>query len=1155
MRNTDDTNVWLATAKYQISDKTGCIELNTCNDTFCTLEYSYAYKGAHVQMIKGNARVQLYLYRPEYDDKYIYTYDYEPQESWTTYESAVTIDEEKREYIFEEEVYFRVAIISREAEDEANVYDFLQIEHGTCRENENQFLQNIFNEETQQVIARAQRIQKEDSLNLLLLTDSHYTVNGNWETTASNLKKMSEELPILDGIIHLGDLTDGMVPGNLTRGYVRRMQQDMRDTGLPLYQVIGNHDSNYFRKNPDRFVERDVIMTYLPGKSRLYYHEDFADNNIRGIFLDSFNPDREARYGFSDEELDWLERTLKDTPADYGVVVFSHVPPIPRLHYWSDEIHNSRRLMNILGRFQHESQGSLLAYIHGHNHADQVDYEEGFPIISIGCSKVEYFEDKKPAGAYTPPRSMGKKNQELWDVLSISRQNRTIDFTRFGAGEDRHIDMAKVQSQTGEYRYMKKVITYGTFDLFHEGHYNLLKRAKALGDYLIVGVTTEHFDEQRGKINVIDSLLERIENVRKTGFADEIIIEDHEGQKIEDIKKYQADIFTLGSDWVGVYDYLSTFCEVVYLDRTPDISSTMLRKEKFPIVRVGVVGTGRIAPRFISEAKYVSGISIRGVYNPNAVSTKEFEQAHEVQGFSEDFSDFLDVVDAIYIASPHETHYEYAREALLAGRHVLCEKPLAFSKQQAQDLFAIAKEKKLVLMEGIKTAYCPGFAELLNVAQGGKIGEIRDVEACFSRLTSEKLRERQDTEYGGAFLEFGNYTLLPIVKLLGLDYEKVQIDSILAENGVDLYTKIQFRYKDGLATSKTGIGVKSEGQLLIAGTKGYILAEAPWWLTKKFEIHYEDPNKIERFTPNFMGDGLRYEISEFVNKINGHSGHGYKLTAEESITMAQIVEDFMNRRAAYYSQRKEEDKKSGVHIWAHRGCSHAYPENTLEAFEAACKLPGISGIELDIQLSQDGQMVVYHDETLDRLMNQNGKVVDFTLEELKNMHFKDWKNKETHMTIPTMEEVLQLVKPYAKRDGIKINIELKNGRTRYDGMEQMILDLVKKCEMEEYIIYSSFNQESLKLLKSLDETVQTGILQREVTDCLNIQKKLGVEAIHPNVNTVTDKEQLPEHMPVRVWNSEEAFYAQHRYSKHYNLTDLGQLGVTDFITNIPEEYL
>ena len=114
---------------------------------------------------------------------------------------------------------------------------------------------------------------------------------------------------------------------------------------------------------------------------------------------------------------------------------------------------------------------------------------------------------------------------------------------------------------------MKKVITYGTFDLFHEGHYNLLKRAKELGDYLIVGITTEQYDKTRGKLNVFDSIITRIDNVRNSGFADEIIIEDHVGQKAEDIRKYNIDIFCVGSDWEGKFDNLKSLCEVVYIPR------------------------------------------------------------------------------------------------------------------------------------------------------------------------------------------------------------------------------------------------------------------------------------------------------------------------------------------------------------------------------------------------------------------------------------------------------------------------------------------------------------------------------------------------------------------------------------------------------------
>ena len=443
---------------------------------------------------------------------------------------------------------------------------------------------------------------------------------------------------------------------------------------------------------------------------------------------------------------------------------------------------------------------------------------------------------------------------------------------------------------------MKKVITYGTYDLFHQGHYNLLKRAKELGDYLIVGVTTEHFDEARGKVNVIDPIMERIENVRKTGFADEIIIEDHDGQKIEDIQKYGVSIFTVGSDWIGTFDYLNAFCNVVYLDRTPDISSTMIRKNQFQIIRTGIVGTGRIAPRFVSEAKYVSGINIVMAYNPDVTSGKRFQRKYDIECMTGAYEEFLECVDAVYLASPNETHYNYAKIALEHGKHVLSEKPLAFTKAESEELYQLAEQKKLVLLEAVKTAYCPGFQQLMNIAQSGKIGEIRDVEACFTRLADPVSRERTDAMYGGSFLEFGGYTLLPIIKLLGRDYKEVQFHSIKGEDGIDLYTKVQLIYENAMATSKNGVGVKSEGQLVIAGTKGYILAPSPWWLTRKFEVRYEDSTKIETYEPTFQGDGLRYEISEFISKINGYGKNGYKLTAEESIAMAEITEKFMEYR-------------------------------------------------------------------------------------------------------------------------------------------------------------------------------------------------------------------------------------------------------------------
>lgn len=443
---------------------------------------------------------------------------------------------------------------------------------------------------------------------------------------------------------------------------------------------------------------------------------------------------------------------------------------------------------------------------------------------------------------------------------------------------------------------MKKVITYGSFDLFHEGHYRLLQRAKDLGDYLIVGVTTEHYDESRGKMNVIDSLMDRIENVRKTGFADEIIIEDHAGQKIEDIIKYGIDIFTVGSDWIGAFDYLKDYCEVIYLERTKDISSTMLRAKKFSIIRLGIIGTGRIASRMVPEVKYVSGINLSAVFNPNQESAKQFAKHFEINKYMDNLEKFYDEVDAVYIASPHETHYEYIKSALEHHKHVLCEKPMVLKKEQAEELFQIAEKNGLVLMEAIKTAYCPGFTQLLSIVRSGAIGSVSDVEACFTKLENPMNRELTDTVYGGSFTELGSYTLLPILKILGTNYQEVEFKSQKIANGLDIYTKAYFTYEKAFAMSKNGLGVKSEGQLIISGTRGYIVVDAPWWKTTSFEVRYEDSSQNEKYFSKFLNDGLRYEVGDFVSCINGFQEKKFKLSKCDSITMAEIMEQFLKMR-------------------------------------------------------------------------------------------------------------------------------------------------------------------------------------------------------------------------------------------------------------------
>lgn len=415
---------------------------------------------------------------------------------------------------------------------------------------------------------------------------------------------------------------------------------------------------------------------------------------------------------------------------------------------------------------------------------------------------------------------------------------------------------------------MKKIITYGTFDLLHQGHINLLRNAKALGDYLIVGVTSENYDRYRGKLNVRQSVLERIENVRGTGLADEIVVEEYEGQKIDDITRLGVDIFVIGSDWVGRFDYLKEFCQVVYLERTKGISSTELRDQQHPLIRFGIVGSGRIANRFVTESKFVSGATVDGVFNVHGDSARGFAQKHELSFACDDYGDFLSRVHAVYVASPHGTHFDYVKRALLAGKHILCEKPMVLAQTEARELFALARERGLILMEAIKTAYCPGFLRLASCAKSGKIGRIVSVDAAFTKLVHAPARELQDDGVGGSMTELATYPLLAVFKLLGTTYTDLRFASYLGDKGgVDLFTRVDLRYPGAMATAKAGLGVKSEGSLVISGTRGYIYVPSPWWKTEYFELRYEDPNETEKNFYKFSGDGLRYELVEFLNRI------------------------------------------------------------------------------------------------------------------------------------------------------------------------------------------------------------------------------------------------------------------------------------------------
>lgn len=239
-------------------------------------------------------------------------------------------------------------------------------------------------------------------------------------------------------------------------------------------------------------------------------------------------------------------------------------------------------------------------------------------------------------------------------------------------------------------------------------------------------------------------------------------------------------------------------------------------------------------------------------------------------------------------------------------------------------------------------------------------------------------------------------------------------------------------------------------------------------------------------------------------------------------------------------------------IWAHRGCSQMYPENTLLAFEKAVEIDGLTGIELDVQLTRDGYLAVCHDERVDRTTDGIGELRQYSLAELKKLRIDA--GNHTYQQIPLLEEVFDQLQEHLKR-GLKLNIELKNSVFPYEGMEKKVIELVHRYGLQEHVVYSSFYALSLERIKSLDPGAETGILDTKVSDCLyKLKGGCGADALHPFWKGIDLPKEKLEGYSVRAWLAGH-LYPEKPTGNRLNLKTLEQKGITDVFLNEPEKYI
>ena len=408
----------------------GCEELGHPEMLSTTVFYN-AYPGDKLILSDENYKYNIATYRPEIDPRWIYTYIYAPDQCWAAYNHDLSGDTYRQsEYTFTKNLYFRICLrkMNGEAFDGTeDINEIITFETHSAPEISKRWIED----EVRRVSDRVEASRTEGDIVFVLLADTHYNVNGTWSDTQEAIKLLNKNIS-LNGIIHLGDLTDGMVTGEATRYYVNKVLADLKCTGTPVWVVIGNHDTNYFRRNPDRYTSQQQRELYLDGRD-IRYFIDFP--KLRLVFLDSFNVNEEQRYGYSPECIKWLEQTLKDIPDNNKALILSHLPPVTRLQYWAKALRGEVEVSDVLQRNSHK----ILAWINGHNHADRLDNDKGFPIVSIVNAKCEAFSEYKTEGFITPDRKLGETSQEAFDLMIVNPLKEEIRLIRFGAGRNRTI--------------------------------------------------------------------------------------------------------------------------------------------------------------------------------------------------------------------------------------------------------------------------------------------------------------------------------------------------------------------------------------------------------------------------------------------------------------------------------------------------------------------------------------------------------------------------------------------------------------------------------------------------------------------------------------------------------------------------------------------
>lgn len=315
-------------------------------------------------------------------------------------------------------------------------------------------------------------------------------------------------------------------------------------------------------------------------------------------------------------------------------------------------------------------------------------------------------------------------------------------------------------------------------------------------------------------------------------------------------------------------------------------------------VRWGIIGTGTIAQAFAADFIHAKTGTLRAVASRNKDSADAFAERFDIELALVDYYSLINSheVDVIYIAVPHSLHFELTKACILAGKHVLCEKPFTLNETQAAELFELAKEHEVFVMEAMWTRFNPAIEQALEWVEESEIGMLQSIQAslCFNGSKDPEHRLLKRELGGGALLDVGVYPIFLAQLFLGKP-DFVQNQAVVGDTDVDVFEQLLLGWEAGqLAALESSIISQQPNRAVLSGTEGYIEFGNNWHLSKSLTL-VKDDGAEHSIEFDFPGMGYQFEVEE-VNRcieegLTQSPNHSWQDTLDLLSTMDEIRDD------------------------------------------------------------------------------------------------------------------------------------------------------------------------------------------------------------------------------------------------------------------------